>query len=168
MKIIFTEKNFKLCFHLDNIQGASIKFVVFLNSLDTKNEKEIESEDTTNYIKEESKSVKPKRMAYSQMLDTMGKFRWRKDKRVECLICKKDLFNKDGFNRHFNRIHRLVPKSSARCKKCGKIYTSKQNLDIHTKAIHKGIRFQCEICEKTYSTLENKRAHIKSQHGGKY
>ena len=42
-------------------------------SLGTKNEKELESEDATNYIKEESKSVKPKRMAYSQMLDTIGK-----------------------------------------------------------------------------------------------
>ena len=105
------------------------------------------------------------------MADTIGKFKL-KGKRVECLVCNNDYFNKRTFNSHFNRVHREIKKPScydkplggAKCQLCRKIYSTIYQLKIHIKTAHEGQKIKCEICEREFSTKDSLKVHVRTQH----
>lgn len=59
------------------------------------------------------------------------------------------------------------------CKKCGKMYKSRQGRRMHMRAVHDGIKYRCEECNKTYNfssalTRHMRFDHRKSQIGVRY
>lgn len=49
------------------------------------------------------------------------------------------------------------------CKDCGKVFSSKYNLDRHVQ-LHKGVRYPCAICGKMYSQKYAWGQHMKAAH----
>ena len=50
------------------------------------------------------------------------------------------------------------------CSKCGKTFTTKTTLKLHTKSVHLGIKEPCLFCAMTFSQITNMRTHMKKQH----
>ena len=56
-------------------------------------------------------------------------------------------------------------KSRCKISDCGKILSSKYNLNRHIETFHNGIRpYECEICYRRFSTKYSKREHVRLEH----
>lgn len=55
------------------------------------------------------------------------------------------------------------PTEDSTCKDCGKVFSSKYNLDRHVQ-LHKGVRYPCAICGKVYSQKYAWGQHMKLAH----
>ena len=52
------------------------------------------------------------------------------------------------------------------CSKCGRQYSSYQNLYTHIKSAHEGKRYPCNRCDKSYPQKIHLQRHVKSTHEG--
>lgn len=58
------------------------------------------------------------------------------------------------------------PKPSFSCEICKRVFTRKDNLNVHLKKSHSEnlIAYICKICSKTYSHAKNCKKHIREHH----
>ncbi|XP_046682389.1 zinc finger protein 836-like [Homalodisca vitripennis] len=76
-----------------------------------------------------------------------------------CEICGEIFTSKHHFNTHHQKNH--SGSFNFNCETCGKGFTRKVSLEIHSYK-HTGIRpFICEFCGHTFTTEPNLRSHIK-------
>ena len=55
-----------------------------------------------------------------------------------------------------------------KCKKCGELCSTLNNLKKHTNVVHESIMFhKCKYCEKTFDRSSKVRHHINTFHKGK-
>ena len=91
-----------------------------------------------------------------------------------CIKCKIDLTSDKDLIDHMklaNHSKKLeIPKNSTRiedihCKFCHQMFSTKQTLDNHIKAIHENVKsYFCENCGKAYCDKSSLRSHIKDKH----
>ena len=68
-------------------------------------------------------------------------------------------------NRESNRAKRkMTQPTKVECSKCGKTFTTKFSLELHTKSVHLGIKEHCLFCDMTFSQITNMRTHMKKHH----
>ena len=52
------------------------------------------------------------------------------------------------------------------CEQCGSKFTAKQNLMLHIKSKHEGVKYACKQCDHQFSAKSSLYAHIKLRHEG--
>ncbi|XP_039278854.1 zinc finger protein 264 [Nilaparvata lugens] len=123
----------------------------------------------------------------------IGKFRYHKSFhtgiRYECVECKKRFSAKENFELHQKMtghtgedILKEIEEGSKEnlgggaevvggkleCRKCDKTFSTKQNLENHTKVVHELEKpYKCEICDRRFGYQNSLRCHILThQEGG--
>ena len=51
------------------------------------------------------------------------------------------------------------------CEFCGKSYSSKQSVELHTKSFHEKLKFSCKLCAKSYTQRHAIKKHMLDIHG---
>lgn len=78
-----------------------------------------------------------------------------------CSICKKSFANASSLRNHIKGVHGGGDNKSYDCKICGKVFTYKANLKVHSYQ-HKGEKpFFCEVCGIRFLRREQLQSHQK-------
>lgn len=76
-------------------------------------------------------------------------------KMLKCKLCDELFDDKESFEFHFSKAHKVKPKkesqSDTTCKICHKTFAKLQFLKLHVAAIHEKNLFECKICGKKFS-----------------
>jgi hypothetical protein len=78
--------------------------------------------------------------------------------------CKKSFRSKVRYEKH-SQSHFCERRFKCDVQTCGKVYKSKENLTLHIKNKHLGVRpYQCKFCEHTFSHRNGKIYHERKFH----
>ena len=113
--------------------------------------------------------------------------------KFSCKSCGKSLTQKAALNRHMKTAHGISEKNkhdnengpktvpsenliksvheetkpsqeTNNCDKCNKSFKSRQSLNIHHDAVHKGIKYSCKSCGKSLTQKSALNRHMKTEH----
>jgi len=85
-------------------------------------------------------------------------------KSKKCYECDELFVNSLTLMRHHNSIHKGVLKFQ--CGSCDKEYFRRQDLKMHVKSYHEGVKFPCNQCDKQFGHRRLLKVHVKSYHEG--
>merc|ERR1712126_285363 len=83
-------------------------------------------------------------------------------KSKKCYECDELFVNSLTLMRHHNSIHKGVLKFQ--CGSCDKEYFRRQDLKLHVKSYHEGVKFPCNQCDKQFGHRRLLKMHVKSYH----
>ena len=93
------------------------------------------------------------------------------DRPFQCQHCSQKFSRSESLSKHMiirhgvNKAGKLVERKRFSCHTCGKILSSKTNLDSHVTVVHRGVRkFTCKVCDKKFSSKHNLNNHHTSVH----
>lgn len=75
-----------------------------------------------------------------------------------CTVCPETFTKFNDLISHDLTVHFDIPKNF-NCKKCGKLFISQANLDIH-ESVHREKLFQCELCQKKFTQQKTLDCHM--------
>ena len=82
-----------------------------------------------------------------------------------CDICRQRLSLKSRFSTHIKTNHNQSLLDSNKCDKCGKTFSTKQNLNVHKKTVLEGLKnFKCKYCDKLFFLECRANKHIQNIH----
>ncbi|XP_037947773.1 zinc finger protein 182-like isoform X2 [Teleopsis dalmanni] len=81
-----------------------------------------------------------------------------------CSYCGKSFPNHSRMQIH-RVIHEPNNRATFNCEICGRLYTSKQAMDVHIKTTHQKTGFPCEICGKVYAIRKGLEIHMRFHNG---
>ena len=76
----------------------------------------------------------------------------------KCKNCEFETETNEQFQEHERDTH------SFQCTTCEKVFTSKSEIDDHTKKDHTPVLFNCDICNNEYSSKNELETHKESSH----
>jgi len=82
------------------------------------------------------------------------------EKKVVCEVCSEEL-KEISYKGHMRRHNSCT---ETQCPECNKIFPRAENMEIHFKEIHKGIKSLCHLCEKTFDNANYLKRHIRTTH----
>ena len=74
-------------------------------------------------------------------------------------------FHPDNFS--LRQMHRESINNQLVCGECGRKFSKKSTLKVHTDAVHKGIKYPCSLCDVKISHQKDLIRHIQSVHENK-
>ena len=80
----------------------------------------------------------------------------------ECEMCSRKFKNGDLYKKHV-KTHSKV-KTQHRCVECGKVFTSKSNMQVHLKLHFESKTFSCPHCAKEFKGKKSLMEHVSTKH----
>ena len=80
----------------------------------------------------------------------------------ECDVCSRKFKNGDLYKKHV-KTHSKV-KTQHRCMECGKVFTSKSNMQAHLKLHFESKTFSCPHCAKEFKGKKSLLEHVATKH----
>lgn len=89
---------------------------------------------------------------------SLAKYKKYYRKSFVCTVCSETFTKFNDLILHDSTVHIDIPKNF-NCKKCGKLFISQENLDIH-ETVHREKLFQCELCQKKFTRKKTLGCHL--------
>ena len=87
---------------------------------------------------------------------------------IQCQLCHMVFIDQSAISAHYNTAHaRSHPDAKHECDVCGKKFTSRGNLKMHLKTIHRVgdvMTFPCPSCSHVFKRKHHLQRHLKTVH----
>lgn len=72
-------------------------------------------------------------------------------------MCGIKFWQKNNLWNHIQTVYKKIFRYT--CSECGKGFSVKSRMDIHTKVVHQGVTFDCEVCKRPFRSKAKRDSH---------